>query len=225
MAAFAANRHRSEPNLFHELRQGRYTQVLDLAAEQATEEQCRREQRAEDMRLLYVAITRARHKCYIGVPEISELPRSSLAQLLELDGETGEALHDRLCACWQPPLFDVVAAAETEITPWHPRQADTALEAPRQPPTIESSWRVHSYTGVTRLLEAHSAPADDSEHPGFSDDDEGGSTPPGTEFTRFAFPADPASVSPCTRSWKISSSANRPVISPQSSGNVLIASE
>lgn len=191
MAAFTTQQRRSEPNLFHELRQGHYTEVLDLTAEPATAEQCRREQRAEDMRLLYVAITRARHKCYIGVPEVGELPRSALAQLLRLDGETGDSLHERLRTCWQPPAFEVIAAAESESTPWHPRPTSTRLDAPRQPPTIESSWRIHSYTGVTRLLQAQSTTTGSQEHPGFADDDEGGSTLPSPRFTRFAFPRGP----------------------------------
>ena len=49
-----------------------------------------RESEAEDMRLAYVAVTRAAHRCYMGVVPLTNNEKSALARALGVSGDSGD---------------------------------------------------------------------------------------------------------------------------------------
>lgn len=81
------------PPFYHRQQDGHWKTVLDFQSDQETViAAMRRERMAEDMRLLYVGITRAIYQCYIGISRSYHssksnhlLPKSCWAHLLELD--------------------------------------------------------------------------------------------------------------------------------------------
>ncbi len=196
MPAFVPRaRKKNEPGLLHEDRDGQFYPLLQLGNDQEQHKIAALEQAAEDMRLLYVAITRAKHKCYLGIPNSGELAKSALAKLLRLP----EAVDDIPAALgeWLPTqLFDIVRTdmsnGESLLTVWRSQAEFESLHPPRTLPRPARGWRVHSYTGVNRLLEAGN-----DEQPyanvvrGFSDDDETAPQARVLTANRFTFPRGP----------------------------------
>ncbi|MDG1204805.1 MAG: exodeoxyribonuclease V subunit beta [Pseudomonadales bacterium] len=145
----------------------------------------------EDMRLLYVAFTRAKYKCYLGLPNYNDLHKYAIAKLL--------GLGDESCP-WHESLTKLPAALFTQVelkitrTSYLDQTVPDALVAPAALPSIDNSWRVHSYTGLTRNLSRNS-PEADIDHPkdivaGFGDDEPETTkvASPTAEFSRFTFP-------------------------------------
>ncbi|MEM8593786.1 MAG: exodeoxyribonuclease V subunit beta [Pseudomonadota bacterium] len=70
---------------------GEYTQEINFDTSSYTrKEQLDKESLAEDIRLLYVALTRAKYACYVGLANTSELSKSALASVL---GIPNNGLH------------------------------------------------------------------------------------------------------------------------------------
>jgi len=194
MAAFVAQERADEPCLFHEVRGGKFTTLLDVSDDAAHRDSAARERLAEDMRLLYVAITRARYKCYLGIPNTRDLPRSALGRLLKLSGTgAGDAIVPTLERTLPAHLFDIIRVDHAGITRFEPERDVQALARPDTAPAIRDSWRLHSYTGVSRLMRAIEAarrqPADTT--PGFGDDDEEPRAAGAARINRYTFPRGP----------------------------------
>lgn len=157
--------------IFHDEEQG---QVVDFANQKDNLAKADKERLAEDLRLLYVALTRAVHRCYVGVfnlkvgnSKASHLQQTALGYLLfndesELDDERIYACLNDLCLTLnsqteicQLESFDrqveVVAAVNLKAT----HAADAVFNAFSG--TIETDWRVTSYSalahGVTATIE------------------------------------------------------------------------
>lgn len=121
-------------------------------------EQARLEQRAEEMRLLYVALTRSVYRCYVTAESEKTIGASPLANILRLDND-------------KPKWSDVIAAANALIgesisaSQSMPGKAGALAESDSQhtlqsPPTLpvfNDHWRINSYTGLTRHLDAPEA--------------------------------------------------------------------
>ncbi len=89
-------RENDNPYLFHDP-EADYAAVLELGSERFDRDRrhLREEALAENLRLLYVALTRARHRCYLPWGGVKNSERSALAWLLHggaLAGEEREAL-------------------------------------------------------------------------------------------------------------------------------------
>ena len=134
----------------------------------------------EDIRLLYVALTRAKYKCYVGTVAYKGASKKSLAlsktawaYLLfqaELpkpldDGALMEAL-DRLQGAFdgaisvqQVNMADILAAKEnlskghTDSAIDNNTQNQQVIQARQLQGSIEDDWRVHSFTGL--MNESH----------------------------------------------------------------------
>ena len=201
---FAAPAGRDWPLLYHRKgKDGAYALVADLDPGPGAQERAAQESRAEDLRLLYVALTRARHLCCLGLPMVSNwrsLRSTAMADLLALPAEAGAAsLKRHLEKTLPPELFDIL--------PWKPRAtrldagaaAQRAGRAPPPLPPLADGWRLHSYTSLAARLgsaEAHPPPEDrTTARVGYADDDAGlsaGREPAGPgEPSRFAFPRGP----------------------------------
>jgi len=82
---------KKRPFSFHDETQG-YKPVLELGSNRFEEDRqfAIQEERAENLRLLYVALTRAQHRCYITWGNISGTEQSALAWLLHPDKSAAE---------------------------------------------------------------------------------------------------------------------------------------
>jgi len=154
----------------------------------AVRSQAAMEELAESLRLLYVALTRAEHRCVVAWGAINEAAASPLAWLLHHpDGaESVAAMRKALPrtvadATLRERLDDLVRRSGGTVrveplpaldrTPYRPRATDAELLQP-QPFTavIPEAWRVASFSGLVadRHLEAPDrdavriAPADDA---------------------------------------------------------------
>ncbi|GAM07773.1 recBCD enzyme subunit RecB [Geobacter sp. OR-1] len=127
------------------------------------------EQFAEDLRLLYVALTRAKYRCYLAWGRFRSSGSSALAYLLhrppldgacdpvaatdrfmaELDDNQEAEVLQRLVALAQGAIR-VETAAETPAPVVGQAALDTApLSARSFRGSIETGWRVTSFTGLT----------------------------------------------------------------------------
>ncbi len=85
----------SKPVLYHDPQD--LVLTLDLGSAQLTqhEELAAQEQLAEDLRLLYVALTRAKHRCYVGWGGIKGAGQSALAYLLHAEERAASGPDDK----------------------------------------------------------------------------------------------------------------------------------
>ncbi|MFA7617750.1 MAG: exodeoxyribonuclease V subunit beta [Thiohalomonadaceae bacterium] len=141
--------------------------VLDLGspAWDANHERAERERLAEDLRLLYVALTRAKHLCYLTWGRFAGAKRSAMAWLLHGDGMVAEpraftenmkALDDAaLRGALESWAARVPGCVVVEELP--PEQVVTAYRAVAELPVLAActpqrrvsvDWRVTSYTGL-----------------------------------------------------------------------------
>lgn len=136
-----------------------FAAVLDLGQEEGSLELAEAERLAEDLRLLYVALTRAVWHCSLGVaplstrrsdkPGASDFHHSALGRLLQ----GGEALDAAgLRARLQDFCCDDIALqtpAAPDDTPWQaPQEALPPLSARRLTRPVTDDWRVTSYSGL-----------------------------------------------------------------------------
>ncbi|MCJ8169396.1 exodeoxyribonuclease V subunit beta [Atopomonas sediminilitoris] len=137
-------------------------QVLELDSHHPeASQQAEAERLQEDLRLLYVALTRARHACWLGLAALrvgntksSSVHKSAIGYLLghgqALDDASLKAALDTL-----PAAHTAIAALpEINHSVWHGQQANSALLAPLtltawQPPR----WWVASYSALVHAIE------------------------------------------------------------------------
>ncbi len=112
---------------------------------------------AESIRLLYVAITRAEHRCYLGLAPFEQAEQSALAKAIGLDAATS----------WPQALKKVVTSSQgsssflalpEEIHVELFNQADQQqnnLQAQSFSSELNDSWRLYSFSKMTR--NAHSS--------------------------------------------------------------------
>ena len=108
---------------YHERSDGGFREVLDLAPDEAARGAARVEEFSESLRLLYVALTRAKHRCIVTWGRIKDAKRSPLTWLLHrgpepdvavgVSGEVGgdaEGESPRFAA--SPGIVDALDAVE-----------------------------------------------------------------------------------------------------------------
>ncbi|PIE25246.1 MAG: exodeoxyribonuclease V subunit beta [Neptuniibacter caesariensis] len=154
---FAAS-FREQKTAFYHDEQG--DAVLDLSAAEAALQSADRERLAEELRLLYVALTRSVYRCYLGVADIrignskkSRLQDSAIGYLLL---QSGNRLDKALEA-----LAQEGDCIEVSLPPDHGAQKDMftapVTETPAQDAearcfngVVDRSWRVSSYSALSR---------------------------------------------------------------------------
>jgi exodeoxyribonuclease V beta subunit len=157
------------PLLFHDPDDA-YQAVLDLGPEPsaASQTQARTEQLAENLRLLYVALTRARHCCYVVSGAIRDTGTSSLAWLLhQPEAATGDLTMDAVAAhvnarsaagLWAD-LERCAAQAngtirleplptDTDTSYQPPPRTDLQLKVRRFPWPLRTRWQVTSFSAL-----------------------------------------------------------------------------
>lgn len=125
----------------------------DEALQRADEERLQ-----EDLRLLYVALTRPVYACWLGLAPLKKLACSALGQLLGGDGETARTRFESLCRPGQialeaaPPSTEQMLAASDQVPRLRPeRHCDRALRG--------EHWWIASYSALCQLR-ALDTPAD-----------------------------------------------------------------
>jgi exodeoxyribonuclease V beta subunit len=173
----AAELFNSEPLVFHDPANG-HRAVLDLARTPANVSRAMTERLAEDLRLLYVAVTRARYRCVAVWGQFNQCENSAANWLLHGGGPEAE-LDPEEFAGWvkvlPPSRFDAAAeafAASSEnavrIEPLPSEQAAVAslpsasleIHEPRAfRRSIPRDWRIASFSSLTA--------GEDAEQPDF----------------------------------------------------------
>ncbi|MBK6288109.1 MAG: exodeoxyribonuclease V subunit beta [Gammaproteobacteria bacterium] len=114
------------------------------------------ERLAEDMRLLYVGLTRAVHCCVLGVADIvhgsskkSDLERTAFGYLLGAQEGEARAALERLIALPGAVLFDPEAALPLACTE---KEEPEELAAREFTAAIERDWSATSYSALVRTV-------------------------------------------------------------------------
>ncbi len=133
-----------------------FAAVLDLGQDEASLELAEAERLAEDLRLLYVALTRAVWHCSLGVAPLSsrksgnsDFHLSALGRLLQA-GEAMDAagLAARLADFCHGDIA-LQRPGELDLTPWQaPAATIPRLSARELQRRIADDWRVTSYSGL-----------------------------------------------------------------------------
>lgn len=132
--------------------------VLDITAAEESLAQARQEVLAEELRLLYVALTRSVYHCFVGVAEVKQgnrrqsvLPQTALGYLLNLNDASPKDALERLQAnsnsiqICSPPMQggqpDLFAISERSAEQLNAREFNRV---------ITRDWRVSSYSGLSQ---------------------------------------------------------------------------
>ncbi len=144
--------------------QQRLTTVVDLEQQPASLEQADRERLAEDLRLLYVALTRAVYGCFIGVAPIKKgnQTKGSTGVHLSALGYLLQQAQDYDCTGFYQSIDHFINAQQssavsrreqTELsqTPYQPQdQQQPSLTFAEFSQNLRSGWRVTSYSGLVK---------------------------------------------------------------------------
>lgn len=159
------NRRRPSPMLYHRTNaQGGQELVWDIEGTDEGWEQAKQETLAEDLRLLYVALTRPVYLCYLSVANHSrqlknglksQLHETAIGYLLGIDDDNCD--FSRLCQAVQH-VTEGVNALNFAIVPENidpsslPRSQDQALALCAKTVTRQyiTPWRVGSYSGLVK---------------------------------------------------------------------------
>lgn len=136
------------PVTYHQ--DGELTVVLQANEQQA--QQAERERLAEDMRKLYVALTRARHYCWVGLMPVKE--QSAIGYLLSDDALVSPvALQEQLSPLLKQPdirLADNLSEQRTQVAAVD--QQGELLPYAQMNRSVKELWWIASYSA---LLEQH----------------------------------------------------------------------
>lgn len=161
---------KKDPALFHQETNGYFSAAVELGQNADHRLSASAEEKEEEMRLLYVALTRARYRCYLGLPATKSLPTAGIARLLNITADDIESLIPALQARLDPDKFEVVPANDARGDRIASALTTRSLTAPPPRPRVFDQWRVHSYTSLSaRLTAGH--PKSGTQIRGFEDDD------------------------------------------------------
>jgi exodeoxyribonuclease V beta subunit len=140
----------------------------------------------EDLRLMYVAVTRARHAVWLGVASIKDkLHQSAFGYLLAGGAEVPAALlmqslRDMAENC--PSILIEAVPADIAVTRLNRIQAQPALiDAPPFSAKFDRDWSIASYTSITRGLGAGPVPSSSAQEKLLDHDD---GADPGPAFSQ-----------------------------------------
>ncbi|BAP54931.1 exodeoxyribonuclease V subunit beta [Thioploca ingrica] len=146
--------HKAEPLIFHN-EQEQLTLDLGSLEQEHHRQRAAAEERAENLRLFYVAVTRAKHRCYLIWGAFRDAGTSALAHLLH-PGKVIEETDD--ATLWQD-LHHLASQAEpaiqlaplpTDHPPYQRQREPTAkLRARYFKGHIDKTWRVASFTALS----------------------------------------------------------------------------
>lgn len=152
--------------LYHDPDTGQSTLAL-TGGEQALE-QAEQERLAEDLRLLYVALTRSVYRCYLGMAPFksgkasrdgkTDLHYTAIGYLLNNGQElNAQTLRERLESLAElSPAIEVSSPPGAEFPPYQPIDTSSPDLAAREfRGTIERNWWMTSYSAIARTAISH----------------------------------------------------------------------
>ncbi|MGR9115711.1 MAG: exodeoxyribonuclease V subunit beta [Gammaproteobacteria bacterium] len=143
--------------------QGRMVADLGSPDFERRREQAIKEELAEDLRLFYVAVTRAKYRCYVAWADVrtKEAPnRSALAWLLEFADKDFEGQRKILqgFAVNSPAFGYRLLDASWQISELYRKPAPAVqLKARKRQRALYTTWQMSSYTALSALSQ-HDAP-------------------------------------------------------------------
>lgn len=157
---FIGNFRQQQNVLYHDRHS--FEALLDLNADEESQALAEEERLAEDLRLLYVALTRSVYHCSVGIAPLikggrkkqgeSDMHRSALGYLVQ-HGQPGDAhvLSEKLTELARSSNGDIcVSPVEPpDDKPWQPQpEALPELTAHHFTRKMQDYWRVTSYSGL-----------------------------------------------------------------------------
>ena len=150
------------------------TLVVDLTAQKSSKQKAEQERLAEDLRLLYVALTRAVYRCTLGLCNLkaargkgSALHRTAIGYLLLQadDGASDEATLLRQLQVLENMTGNAAGLVVEHITLENPcptgkllsRQEQVVLTAKQFTGQIQRDWMMTSYSALSRIYGAETA--------------------------------------------------------------------
>jgi exodeoxyribonuclease V beta subunit len=171
---FKRSKNSADPALFHIQQQDRYFAGVELGDNTHHRSLSAREEQEEDMRLLYVAMTRAKYRCYLGLPKLNSFAGSAVGRLLDIETlKKDESLLHRVRGALPQDLFEIVETDNIANRIFTDSTSRDQLTAPPAKPNFDDHWRVHSYTGVAARLTVH----EPIMLTGYADDDQNDESP------------------------------------------------
>lgn len=145
-------------NAYYRYHDGRQNPHVDLSKSEAARSLNDAERLQEDLRLLYVAMTRARHACWLGIAPVKtgaskacQLDKSAFGAVLDWQAKTpASELGERLAAlqgdCAAIAIMPLPASAKAAYQP--PQSADR-YDAPRTAhAAVPNNWWIASYSAL-----------------------------------------------------------------------------
>ena len=177
--------------------------VLDVTGQEESMQLAEKERLAEDLRLIYVALTRAVYGCYIGMSplrnglsrkEPTGLHNAAIGWLVQ-DGQEGsvadlDAALSRLTLA--SAAMSITAPPELPDSPWQPLEEEQPeLSAAEFGAKIDRNWWITSYSGLVKQGHQHhdasfELPGFDTDSSGEGESEEGEAAEP--ERTIYTFP-------------------------------------
>ena len=155
--------------------------ILDITKQKTSLELADKERLAEDLRLIYVALTRAVYGCYVGMAPVRNgrstkeptgLHRSAMGFLVQNGQEGGIADLELALAklSESQPAMTVMDPPSLPESPWQPMvSGEVELKAKEFTTQIERNWWMTSYSSLVK--QGHQAHHDSSfDLPGFDID-------------------------------------------------------
>ncbi|WP_241587306.1 exodeoxyribonuclease V subunit beta [Rosenbergiella epipactidis] len=155
---FIASYRETKQPLYHD--REHFSAILDLQGDEESLTLAEEERLAEDLRLLYVALTRAIWHCSIGIAPLfyrkrkyqgpTELEHSAIGYLVQQgDAATAEQLAEAL-ATMADAECEVVLASDSPSIHYQTEAADsTEVTAKVLQRSLQDNWRVTSYSALT----------------------------------------------------------------------------
>ena len=117
----------------------------------------------EEVRLLYVSLTRAKYRCYIGLPKVDQnMSKTAIARILSLrELKESDSLYQNLSSTLPSSIYQVEKITSKTIEEPLPQQSIFSPEPPAEKPDIKSTWKILSYSGmIKRAAEKNFDPRD-----------------------------------------------------------------
>lgn len=154
---FVANFRVAENGIYHDRQT--FDALLDLQQDEESVSLAEEERLAEDLRLLYVALTRSIYHCSVGVAPLikgsrkkegnSDLHRSAIGYLIQRGEEADAATLHALLASMQSDNTALVDGPLSDEQPWQPESGPSQnLSSRTLTRSLRDDWRVTSYSGL-----------------------------------------------------------------------------
>lgn len=143
---------RSSSAKFHQFgERGDVTTIIDLGSDELKEskEQAAAEELAEELRLLYVALTRAKHKCYISWGKIAYFAKSPLGYLLDSEQKISDLVSS------SSDSIEFIDIPDSDAFYSSIKGSESSLESKPFAGRIKTNFGISSFTWLAQSVDHH----------------------------------------------------------------------